>query len=191
MTDLRQLFDDHIACISALREQIDDIDAIAEACIDALRQGGRVFWMGNGGSAADAQHMAAELVVRFECERAPLPSMAFTTDTSILTAIGNDYAYDEIFARQAQAHCRAGDVLIGISSSGTSTNVIKGFAAAKAQGCLCIGLTGRDGGQFPQLCDLCCIVPSPSTARIQEAHILIGHCLCRRIDDAWMSSDVS
>jgi D-sedoheptulose 7-phosphate isomerase len=161
-------------------------DAVA-ACVSALRAGGKVLLMGNGGSAADAQHIAGELVSRFEFDRPGLPAIALTTDTSILTAIGNDYGYEHLFARQVQALGRAGDVAIGISTSGNSPNVLRAMEAARAQGLSTIGLTGNRDCALPGLVDICLRAPSASTPLIQQCHITLGHILCRHIELALFS----
>ncbi|MCX6550549.1 MAG: SIS domain-containing protein [Acidobacteria bacterium] len=153
-----------------------------EAMVAALRNGGAILVCGNGGSASDAQHFAAELVGRFERERRALASIALTTDTSILTAIGNDYAYGRVFARQVEAIGRRGDVLIGISTSGGAANVLEAFAAAKARGLTTVALTGRDGGAVGAAADIHVNVPSPSTARTQEVHRTLLHAMCELIE---------
>jgi len=156
--------------------------AATEAMVAALRQGGKILVCGNGGSASDSQHFAAELVGRFERERKALPSIALTTDTSILTAIGNDYAYDRVFARQVEAIGRPGDVLLGISTSGGSGNVLAAFAVARAAGMTTVALTGRDGGRVGAAADIHVNVPSPSTARVQEVHRTLMHAMCELIE---------
>ena len=138
--------------------------------------------MGNGGSAADSQHLAAEFVGRFEGEREPLPAIAFSTDTSILTAVANDYGYESVFERQVQAMCRPSDVVVGISTSGNSPNVLRGLEKAREIGAYTVALTGETGGAMPRACDACIRVASTSAARIQEAHILIGHALCELVE---------
>jgi phosphoheptose isomerase len=158
--------------------------AAAQLLVAALRRGGRVLLFGNGGSAADAQHLAAELVGRFERERAALPALALTTDTSALTAIGNDYGFDEVFARQVEALGRPGDVAVGLSTSGSSPNVLRGLEAARARGLATIGLTGRDGGALARLADVVIVAPSDVTAFIQECHIALGHALCGAVEAA-------
>jgi D-sedoheptulose 7-phosphate isomerase len=155
---------------------------VAEACIEALRQGHKVLFAGNGGSAADAQHMAGELVSRFAYDRPGLPSFALTTDTSVLTAIGNDYGYEHVFARQLEAVGAAGDVFFGLSTSGRSPNVLKALDVARGKGIVSVGMTGRHGGQMPERCDYLLRVPSDSTPRIQEGHIAIGHAICQIIE---------
>lgn len=146
--------------------------------VRALRSGGRVLFAGNGGSAADAQHLAGELVSRFYYDREALAGLALTTDTSVLTAIGNDYGYEHVFARQVRGLGRRGDVLIGISTSGNSQNIAAAFKEARSMGITTIGLTGSTGGRLAESVDLCIRVPSNSTPRIQESHIVIGHILC-------------
>jgi D-sedoheptulose 7-phosphate isomerase len=158
------------------------IGAVAAACIAALRQGNKILFAGNGGSAADAQHLAGELISRFHYDRPGLPAFSLSTDTSVLTAIGNDYGYENLFARQLEAVGNAGDVFIGISTSGRSPNIIKALQVARAKGVLTVGLTGHGGGQMPALCDHCLRVPSDSTPRIQEGHIAIGHTICLLIE---------
>lgn len=148
----------------------------------ALLAGGKLMFCGNGGSAADSQHLAAELTGRFIKDRRPLAALALSTDTSALTCIGNDYSFDEVFARQVRGLGRAGDVLVAISTSGHSRNVIRAVEEAKALGMRVIGLLGRDGGALRALCDVPIVVPSQVTARIQESHILIGHTLCGLIE---------
>jgi len=156
--------------------------AAAESMVAALRGGGKILVCGNGGSASDAQHFAAELVGRFERERRAIASVALTTDTSILTAIANDYAYTRVFARQIEAIGRAGDVLLGISTSGGSANVVEALAAAKAGGLTTVALTGRDGGLLGAAADIHINVPSPSTARVQEVHRTLLHAMCELIE---------
>jgi D-sedoheptulose 7-phosphate isomerase len=147
-----------------------------------LREGGKILFFGNGGSAADAQHMAAEFVGRFIPDRPALPAMSLSTDTSILTALGNDYGYDQIFARQIEAHGRSGDVAFGISTSGNSANVLAGIGAARQAGLYTVGFTGEGGGKMTGQVDVLFSVPSRITPRIQETHILLGHSLCELID---------
>jgi D-sedoheptulose 7-phosphate isomerase len=160
------------------------VEAVVALVIDTYRRGGKVMIAGNGGSAADAQHITAELVSRFGFERQPLPAMALTTDTSILTAISNDYGYESLFSRQLEAHGRPGDVFIGISTSGDSPNVVRALATADRLGLASVGLTGATGGQMADLCRYCIKVPSTDTPRIQEGHITIGHILCAATERA-------
>ena len=160
-----------------------DVEKASIITIETLKNGNKILFCGNGGSAADAQHIAAELSGRYKKERKGLAGIAITTDTSVLTAVGNDYGYDRVFDRQVEALANKGDLLIGISTSGNSQNVINAFKVAKEIGCKTIGLSGRDGGKFNDVCDLNIIVPSDNTPRIQEMHILIGHTICQLIDD--------
>jgi D-sedoheptulose 7-phosphate isomerase len=152
------------------------------ACVNSLRAGGKLMLCGNGGSAADSQHLAAEFTGRFIKDRPPVAAIALSTDTSALTCIANDYSFEAIFARQVQALGKPGDCVIAISTSGNSGNVLAAVAAAKALGITCIGLLGRDGGKLKAECDIAIVVPSQVTARIQEAHILIGHSLCGAVE---------
>jgi len=154
------------------------------ACLNALNNGNKILFFGNGGSASDAQHLATELTVRFTENRRALPALSLTTDTSALTAIGNDFGFDFIFSRQVEALGNEGDVAIGISTSGTSVNILKALTAAREQGLVTVGLTGKDGGKMPEYCDVTLIVPSQITARIQEMHILLGHMLCGAIEQS-------
>ncbi len=148
----------------------------------SVRQGGTLLLFGNGGSAADAQHIAAELVIRYKADRSPIAAIALTTDSSALTACGNDFGFEAIFERQIEALGRANDVAVGISTSGNSPNVLKGLRQARAMGLKTVGLTGSGGGQMPNLCDALIVVPSSVTARIQEMHIMIGHMLCKTLE---------
>lgn len=161
-----------------LAEQVPVVTRIAETITATFRAGGKLVLFGNGGSAADAQHVAAEFVSRFKLERAALPALALTTDTSILTAIGNDYHFDQVFARQVQALVRPGDLAAGISTSGTSPDVLNGIVAARECGARTVGFTGRRGGRLRDLADLCYHAPSDDTALIQQAHISVWHAIC-------------
>ena len=154
---------------------LGQIDEVVNEFVTALRSGHKILLFGNGGSAADAQHIAAEFVGRFQMERAPLPALALTVNTSALTGIGNDYAYDNVFSRQVEALGVAGDVAVGISTSGKSPNVLKALAAAKAKGLVTVAMTGRFGAMMQDVSRYCLCVPSNQTPRIQESHILIGH----------------
>jgi D-sedoheptulose 7-phosphate isomerase len=167
---------------SLLNQHVTIIADLSRLLIEALRTGRKLVLFGNGGSAADAQHVAAELVGRFQMDRNPLPAIALTTDTSILTSVGNDLAFDEVFSRQVQALVQRDDVAVGISTSGNSPNVINGVIAAKERGAVTVGFTGRSGGRLKDLVDACCHVSSDSTARIQEAQITIWHALCEVIE---------
>ena len=160
------------------------LEAAAGACIECLRRGGKILLAGNGGSAADAQHIAGEFVSRFAFDRPGLPAIALTTDTSILTAIGNDYGYEKLFARQVQALGNRGDVLIGYSTSGKSPNVLNAFREARAKGMTCVGLTGNRGGPMSELCDYLLQAPSADTPKIQEGHLVLGHILCGLVENA-------
>jgi D-sedoheptulose 7-phosphate isomerase len=160
------------------------VAAAAEACIASLNNGGKILLAGNGGSAADAQHIAGEFVSRFAFDRPGLPAIALTTDTSILTAIGNDYGYDKLFARQVQAHAQKGDVFIAYSTSGKSPNVIAALQEAKSRGVVCIGMTGNRGGPMKELCEYYLDVPSADTPKIQEGHAVLGHILCGLVERA-------
>lgn len=162
-----------------------DIEAIADVLVHAYQNGKKMVLFGNGGSAADAQHLATELLGGFtNHDRKSLPALALTTDTSALTAIGNDYDFNQIFSRQVEAMVNPGDVVIAISTSGNSKNVIQGAQSAKNRQAIVVGFTGESGGQLKQICDLCLCVPSNSTARIQETHITVGHILCAIVEDA-------
>jgi D-sedoheptulose 7-phosphate isomerase len=160
------------------------IAGVAAACVDALRGGRKILFAGNGGSAADAQHLAGELVSRFNYDRPGLAAFALTTDTSVLTAIGNDYGYERAFARQVEAVGVAGDVFVGISTSGRSPNIVAALQVARAKGLVTVGMTGRGGGRLPELCDHCLRTPSDETPRIQEGHIAMGHTICWLIERA-------
>lgn len=163
-----------------LRQTI--VDAV-QLSVDALKNGNKIFFAGNGGSAADAQHWAGELVSRFYFDRPGLPAIALTTDTSILTAIGNDYGYDYVFARQIEALGQAGDVFFAISTSGNSKNIVRAIDAARSKGVKVVGFTGQGGGAMAQLCDICFRVPSAETPRIQEGHESLGHLICALIEE--------
>jgi len=162
-------------------EHADLVDTVARTMAVALARGGKLLFCGNGGSAADAQHLAAEFVNRFELERPPLPALALTTDTSILTAIGNDYGYERVFAKQVQALAAPGDVVVGISTSGNSPNVLAALRAAREKGAATVGMAGRNGA-IVSLCDYALLVPHERTALIQEVHIAVGHLLCKLVD---------
>ena len=164
-----------------IEENEEDLKKSIEIIENALKNGNKLLICGNGGSAADAQHFAAEIVGRFKLERDGLPAIALTTDTSILTAIGNDYGFDKIFERQVEALGKEGDVLVGISTSGNSENVIKAVNKAKVMGIYTIGLLGKDGGKLKDIVDLALIVPSKDTARIQECHLTIYHVICEEV----------
>ena len=164
--------------------RLDAIDSTAEKMIEAYKAGKKTLFAGNGGSAADAQHLTGEFVSRFNFDRPGLPSIALTTDPSIFTAISNDYGFSNLFARQIQALACEGDVFVGISTSGNSENIVNALKACKEKGVYTVGLTGMDGGLMREWCDTCLCVPSYSTPRIQESHILIGHILCELVEDS-------
>lgn len=163
---------------------ISVLEAASRACIASLQSGGKILLAGNGGSAADAQHIAGEFVSRFAFDRPGLAAIALTTDSSILTAIGNDYGYEKLFNRQIQALGNQGDVFIGYSTSGKSPNIIKAFEEARTRGLICIGLTGNRGGPMRELCDFILEVPSADTPKIQEGHLVMGHILCGLVEIA-------
>lgn len=175
-------FSEHIKIANHLHELTNEVASCAQLCIDCINNGGKILLFGNGGSAADAQHIAAELVGRYKIERKGIPAIALTTDTSTLTSISNDYEYSEIFSRQVEALAKSIDVVIGISTSGTSENVINALKIASKLGCKTIGFSGNDGGKMNTICNLNIIVPSHDTPRIQEMHIVIGHTICHLID---------
>lgn len=162
---------------------IASISHVAELCIAAFYRGNKVILAGNGGSAADAQHIAAEFVSRFQFDRPGLPALAITTDTSMLTAIGNDYGYERLFARQIEANARAGDIFFGISTSGNSKNILSALETCRTMNITAIGLTGNTGC-ISEYCDICLRIPSTSTPRIQEAHITVGHIICGLVEAA-------
>ena len=179
-------FEEHLKTSQATFESIGhSVEVAAKLCIDCLKNGNKILLFGNGGSAADAQHIAAELVGRYKTERKGLAAIALTTDTSALTAIGNDYGYDCVFDRQVEALANTGDVAIGISTGGRSANVASALKLAKDLDCKTIGFSGRGGGEMNELCDINIVVPAQDTARIQEMHIVIGHTICHLIDLAF------
>lgn len=173
-----------ISAMHADAKLIGVLQRATEACISSLKQGGKVLFAGNGGSAADAQHMAGEFVSRFAFDRPGLPAIALTTDTSILTAIGNDYGYEKLFARQVQAHGNKGDVFVGYSTSGKSPNILRAFEEGRSRGLVNIGLSGNRGGPMRDLCDFLLEVPSADTPKIQEGHLVLGHILCGLVENA-------
>jgi D-sedoheptulose 7-phosphate isomerase len=174
---------DHADVMSRTSEAVrDTFPAFVNACRASLAQGRKLLFFGNGGSAADAQHFATELVVRYQKNRGAIRALALTTDTSALTAIGNDFGFDDLFARQIEALCSAGDVAIGISTSGNSENVIRGLRSARAKGAVTVAFTGGNGGRIRSHADHAIVVPSATTARIQEAHLLLGHTLCALLE---------
>ena len=174
--------DAHLMAVEQLKNQQELFESIADHMIRAIRDGKKILWCGNGGSAADSQHLAAEIVGRFRRERRAWASIALTTDTSILTAVGNDYGYNAIFARQVEALCQPGDLLAGLSTSGNSPNVCSAIECARSLGAFTVGMTGESGGRLATLAHACFRVASSETARIQECHILVGHMLCDRVE---------
>jgi D-sedoheptulose 7-phosphate isomerase len=189
MSDFSTLFrghlDGHLAALNRLEECREVLSAIAEAWVTALKAGNKVLFFGNGGSAADAQHLAAELVVRYRINRRALPSIALTTDTSILTAHSNDYGFETVFARQVEALAQPGDVVVGISTSGTSKNVVAGLRAAREKGCVVVSFTAQNGADCAALAHHAYCVPTPVTAFAQECHLMAGHVLCEYVEAAF------
>jgi D-sedoheptulose 7-phosphate isomerase len=179
---IEAMWEEHLRVATALQPLAPEVDRAVDMIAKSMAAGGSLLVCGNGGSAADAQHIAAELTGRFFRDRKPLRAMALHANTSSLTAIGNDYGYDKVFAREVGAHGRPGDVLMAISTSGNSGNVLQAIEAARDKGMTVIGLTGADGGKMSDQCDLCLRVPSKSTPRIQECHILIGHTICELLE---------
>ena len=176
-------FSEHLELIEAVKQHCEEsVSRVGNMMIDVLARGGTIYWCGNGGSAGDSQHLAAELVGRFKAERRALRSVALSTDSSVLTCVANDYSFECIFSRQLEALARSDDLLVGISTSGNSSNV-RAFKCANELGLHTVGLLGKDGGKAKALVDHSIVIPSSTTARIQEAHILIGHCLCDLIED--------
>ena len=186
---INEEFSEHLKVSKKTMESIGKpIEIAAKLCIDSLKNGNKILIFGNGGSAADAQHIAAELVGRYKTERKGLSAIALTTDTSILTSVSNDYGYSYLFKRQVEALANDGDVLIGISTGGTSANVVSALKIAKKLGCQSIGFSGRDGGEFNSVCDVNLKAIAEDTPRIQEMHILFGHIICHLIELEFSSS---
>lgn len=181
--NFNQIKEEHFAAIESVIAQSDKIEASIYLLVTSLKTGGKVLWCGNGGSAADAQHMAAELMVRYVKNRKPLASIALTTDTSLITAHSNDFEYETLFERQVEALAKSGDVLIAISTSGNSQNVTLAAKQAKKMGVKVVVVTGNKTSQLTELADVCLFVQAEQTARIQEGHILIGHLLCEGLDE--------
>jgi D-sedoheptulose 7-phosphate isomerase len=175
--------------MASLSEVWPSVLAASEAVIERVDAGGAVFWFGNGGSATQALHFATELVGRFERERRGIRSYALVADTSLITAVANDYAFDVIFARQIESLCRSGDVAVGLSTSGNSPNVLQGIDAAASLGALTVGFTGGDGGKLARSVDIPIVVPHPRTCRVQEAHLFLGHTLCEIVEAAMPGPD--
>ena len=172
----------HIKVANSIHQLGDEIIKCAQLCINCLKNGGKILLVGNGGSAADAQHIAAELIGRYKIDRKGLPAIALTTDSSILTSIGNDFGYSYIFERQIEAIAKRGDILIGISTSGKSNNVLNALKLSTSLGCINIGLCGKDLSEMDKVCEITLAVPSDDTPRIQEMHMLIGHTICHLIE---------
>jgi len=181
-TTIEKEISEHLKVAMTMSSLIDRVEIAAQLCIDALQEGGKLLIFGNGGSAADAQHIAAELVGRYKVNRKGLSALALTTDSSALTAIGNDFGYKSLFDRQVEALANKGDVLIGISTSGKSINVINALKLGSQLQCKTIGFSGNDGGQMNKICDVNLVIPSKDTPRIQEMHIVLGHTICHLID---------
>lgn len=176
----------HLETINKVIETMEDkLEEAATLVLKILKAGNKILLCGNGGSSADAQHIAAELTGRYKSDRPGLPAIAITTDTSALTSISNDYGYDRVFDRQIEALANKGDLIIGISTSGNSQNIINALKVGRELGCNTLGLTGKGGGEMNQICDINLIVPSNDTPRIQEMHILFGHIICQVVDDGF------
>jgi D-sedoheptulose 7-phosphate isomerase len=184
MTDTRAAIAEHVELVGRIEALVPELDAVAAVLVGVFRGGGRVYTLGNGGSAADAQHFAEELVGRFKRERRPLPAQSLAADGALLTCIGNDYSFDEVFERQVEAFVRPGDAVIAFSTSGRSPNVVRGLAAARAAGAATVLFGGGDGGPAAQHADHALVVPSTSTARVQEMHSLFLHLVLDQVD-AW------
>ena len=180
---IRAIWNEHMEIAKALPGLAPDVSQAVDIIYSALAAGGQLLIAGNGGSAADAQHIAAELTGRFLLERKPFRALALHVNTSSLTAIGNDYGFEHVFARELSAHARPGDVLLAITTSGNSANILNAIEAARKGNVAVIGLTGESGGKMRAACDLCLCVPSKSTARIQEMHITIGHAMCELLEE--------
>lgn len=187
---MRAIISDEIAksihllnAIVADKSLLDTVEGIALACAAAFRQGNKILLAGNGGSAADAQHLAGEFVSRFAFDRQGLPAFALTTDTSVLTAIGNDYGFERLFSRQVLAAGVSGDIFFAISTSGKSPNIIEALNAARSKELISVGLTGESGGEMADLCDFLIRIPSAETPKIQEAHIMVGHIICGLVEN--------
>jgi len=183
-------FDDHLQVVQTLFQQANAIESTGLVLVEALQRGGKILLCGNGGSAADAQHIAAEMVGRFNHRRPGLPALALTTDTSVLTSVANDFGYEHVFSRQVEALGREGDVLVGLSTSGNSRNVLAAMHRAREMGLLTVALLGGDGGALKAVAGHALVVPSNATPIIQECHIMLGHILCGMVDEAFRD-DVS
>jgi D-sedoheptulose 7-phosphate isomerase len=187
MADVRSVIAEHVALAERIEELLPEVEALVAALIDCYRKGGRVYTFGNGGSAADSLHFAEELVARFHRERRPLAAQSFAADPTVLTCIANDFEFDELFARQVRAFVRAGDVVIGFSTSGRSPNVVRGLAAAREAGATTVLFGGGEGRPAVEHADRALVVPSESTARVQEMHVLLLHLVLDQVDE-WAAS---
>ena len=187
--DFEEAIREHQSMMASLTEVWPSLRAAGDAVIERVRAGGAVFWFGNGGSATQALHFATELVGRFERERRGIRSYALVADTSLMTAVANDYSFDVIFARQIESLCRPGDVAVGLSTSGNSPNVLQGVDAAASLGALTVGFTGGEGGKLARSVDIPIVVPHLRTCRVQEAHLFLGHTLCEIVEAAMPESD--
>ena len=187
--DFEEAIREHQSMMASLSEVWPSLVDAADAVIERVRNGGAVFWFGNGGSATQALHFATELVGRFERERPGIRSYALVADTSLITAVANDYAFDVIFARQIESLCRPGDVAVGLSTSGNSANVLQGVDAAASLGALTVGFTGGEGGKLARSVDIPIVVPHLRTCRVQEAHLFLGHTLCEIVEAAMPDPD--
>lgn len=186
MSSIASIFETQLAAHHAATQRLGEclpvIEQLSATIIDALYNGNKVLFFGNGGSAADAQHLAAEFVIRYRINRRSLPAIALTTDTSMLTACGNDFGFETIYARQIEGLANPGDVAIGITTSGNSANVIAGLQAAKDKGCVTVSFTAEGGGKAAEIADIAFKAPSPVTAHAQECHMIVGHILCEQVD---------
>jgi len=188
--DFEEAIREHQSMMASLSEVWPSLRGAADAVIERVRAGGAVFWFGNGGSATQALHFATELVGRFERERRGIRSYALVADTSLITAVANDYSFDVVFARQIESLCRPGDVAVGLSTSGNSANVLQGIDAAASLGALTVGFTGGEGGKLARSVDIPIVVPTLRTCRVQEAHLFLGHTLCEIVEAAMPEPDV-
>ncbi len=188
MSDVRRSITEHMQTVSQLDSLVQPIEDVAKLIYSAVNKKGTVYWCGNGGSAGDAQHLSAELMGRYVLERRGLRSFALTTDASLMTAVANDYAFDRVFARQIETVAQPSDIVVVISTSGNSANIVAAAVAAKARGATVVGMTGATGGKLNAHCDVCLCVPSTVTARIQECHGLIGHIICELLD-TWIANE--
>lgn len=185
------VIDEHVKLVLAIEKNLlSEIRTAVRWSIDALKKENKILFAGNGGSAADAQHLAAEFIGRFQKDRPSLPALALTTDTSILTALGNDYGFDKIFARQIEGLVKEGDIFFAISTSGNSENVIEAVKVCRKRSCSTIGLLGKNGGKLAEIVDLPIIIESDNTARIQENHIVIGHMICQLVENILFGKDI-